>query len=106
MTREELLSKLKPETETVEIGRGSVIVVELSSIEFSELWRSEAVKGEDGKVDMLRFTAYLVARCVMAESGERMFYDEDVPVLQNSGVTKFTQLAATAQRVNGIGSAA
>lgn len=102
LTREELLKVIEPKQETVGIGGGQVVVRELRATELQDLFKQDGIKGEGDEIIMAKFTPALIAMCVVDENGDRVFSDDDIPILENGGATVITQLAVVARRLNGM----
>lgn len=110
--RDELLSMMKTESESVTIGDKLIIVHELGAYDYAELWtdtKNEKVVGKhlvDGvevdktEVDMSRFTACLVAHSCKDINGNRIFSDEYIDAIKNSKKDIFMKLSSVARKLN------
>lgn len=110
--RNELLSMMKTESESIVIGDKCIIVHELGAYGYAELWsdpKNEKVVGKhlvDGKeidkteIDMPRFSACLVARCCKDMNGNRIFSDDYIDAIKDSKKDIFMKLSKVAQKLN------
>ena len=82
-----------------------VIVSEVPAIQYATLWGDCAsepdTKGEV-VIDMQKFNALLLANCIVDEKGERIFTDEDAPLLAKFGQESFRKMMNVAKKLNGL----
>jgi len=97
-----LLEELKLITEEVPLNNGSVIVSEISAVDWDELIASEEYK-VDGKVIEKKIQPALVARAVLNQDGTRMFTDEEAAVVAQSSKKPFRAIVSAVMRLNGLG---
>lgn len=91
---------LKTETVTVPEWGGDVIVSCLSAYDRDAFEASMIGNGE--KPDLTNLRARLVARCIVDESGDRTFSDEDITALGKKSASAINKLFVVAQRINGM----
>ncbi len=102
LTRAELLNEMRLETEIVKISEGKeVIVSQIGAADYIRLW-TDPDSQTDGTVDMAKFTPKLVAFCVVDEKGEKLFKEEDIPLLARSSQVVFDKICEVARRLNGL----
>ena len=97
-----VMEELKLITEEVPLGKGSVIVSEISAVEWDELVSSEEYR-VDGKISEKKLQPALVARAVLNPDGSRMFSDEEATVVAQSSKKPFRAIVKTIMKLNGLG---
>lgn len=97
-----LLEELKLNTEEVPLGKGTVIVSEISAVDWDELISSDEYR-VDGKVVEKKIQPALIARAVLNEDGTRMFSDDEAGQLALSAKKPFRALVQAVMRLNGLG---
>ena len=98
-----LAHKLKTEVVDVPEWGGEVIVSELGASDSIAMLNSREYVAQDGKtINMATFTPALVACCVVDESGQRIFTDEDVAALARCSPKPFDRVSTIALRLNGL----
>lgn len=102
LNKEELLGKMAPKKETVEIEGGEVIVSEIGATALIELYTRKELQDSEGNWIMSKFTPALVALCVVDDAGNRIFADEDIPQLERAAASQFSKIAQVARRLNGL----
>lgn len=114
----DILSMGRLKTTTVEVDGGQIIVSELGATDTASLYADPAhliddpsgAKGKDGKpVQLLNFATFkpaLVVRCIVDESGSRLFTDEDAAQLARLRPEFFHKIADAAMDINGLSAAA
>ncbi len=102
LTKQQILESndLKRETVPVKEWGGSVIVQALSGVSRDAFEQSLV---HDGKTDLINVRAKLVARCVVDESGMRLFSEEDIEALGQKSARALERISKVAQRLNGMG---
>ena len=110
LTRDQILGAEDLKRELVEVPEwgGSVFVrammgTERDSYEESVLQISQNGKGVTAKPILAAMRAKLCARCIVDESGARLFTDEDVDALGTKSAAALDRVFAVAQRLNAIG---
>ena len=98
-----ILNALKLRTETVPIEGGDVIIKEITADEYMELFNSDAVKNKKGELDGKIFASILATRCIVDESGNRIFKDSDASALSNGSTAVYSKIAVAVKALNGLG---
>lgn len=103
LTREQILSADDRKRETVQVPEwgGEVSVSNMCGSDRDAF--EESIIGSDGKPTLRDMRAKLVARCIVDESGSRIFSDEDVTALGRKSAAALDRCARVAQRLNLIG---
>lgn len=102
LNREALLVKMELKKETVTLGEDEVIVTEIGAKDLIELYTRKELQDDDGNIVMGKFTPALVSLAVVDESGNRIFSDSDIPLLEKASAPTFAKLAEPARRLNGL----
>jgi hypothetical protein len=102
LDRNALLEAMKLKTETVAIDDGEVILSEIGAKDLMDLYTRKDLQDEKGGIVMSKFVPALVAKSVIDENGNRLFTDEDAELLEKAGAARFSNLAQTARRLNGL----
>ncbi len=101
----DILSARDRKQETVDVPEwgGEVIVSELGAADYMAIWGNPEFSKDDGKtVDMSKFAPALVARCIVDETGGRIFNDDDTASLASKSSIPFGRVATVALRLNGF----
>lgn len=101
LNRESILEAAKLKTEVVELEEGSVIVSEISALDYNEICELSK-KPDCDEVDMKKFTPTLLAFGIVNENGERVFSNEDIPLLAKLAQKPFMKIADGVKRLNGL----
>lgn len=105
-SREDLLNETKLETVVVSVGSGSVIVSEISGPDY--LAACEFAKIGDGdtdgnfKLSIHKLNPALLAYGIVDEEGNRIFTDEDIPLLAKRSMKKFEPALVAIKQLNGL----
>ena len=105
-SREDLLNETKLETVVVSVGNGSVTVSEISGPDYLAAW--EYAKMDDGetdgnfKVNIHKLNPALLAYGIVDEEGNRIFTDDDIPLLAKRSMKKFEPVLIAIKRLNGL----
>jgi hypothetical protein len=102
LDRDALLKTMELKKETIEIEGGEAIISEIGASDLIDLYTRKELHDDDGNIIMAKFTPALVAMSVVDESGERLFLDADIPLLEKSAASQFSKLAQVARRLNGL----
>jgi hypothetical protein len=97
-----VLEELKLISEEVPLGKGSVIVSEISAVEWDELISSDEFR-VDGKISEKKLQPALVARAVLNPDGSRMFTDDEAATVAHSAKKPFRAILKTVMKLNGLG---
>lgn len=106
MSKAELMAEGKLKTEIVPMGDDKhVVISEVPAIQYATLWgecASEPDDKGDSVIDMQKFNALLLANSIVDDKGERMFSDEDAPLLAKFGQESFRKMMEVAKKLNGL----
>lgn len=112
LDRNSFLDTVKLATEEVKIEEGkSVIVSEIGAQDYIKLWTKFSEKtgevdekgNEKTKINMIKFTPALVCYALIDPStGERMFADDEMHIVERLPSCVFTKLAEKANKLNGL----
>jgi hypothetical protein len=97
------LKAISRKSETVDISGDEVTVSELTATEYMAVYNNPRVLDEKGVVDGLKFTALLIARCVVDKDGDRMLTDDDIDMVAEGSSAAFGKLGEAVKQLNGIG---
>lgn len=106
ITRESILKSedLKPEAVQVPEWDGEVLVRGLMGHERDSFEQSLYVgEDDDRRFDPSNIRARLLVRCIVDESGDRIFTDADAPALGQRNATALDRCYKVAQRLSGMG---
>lgn len=101
-SRDEILKAIEAKKETVSLDDGEVIIREIGAADLYGLYQREDIKDDKGEIDMVKFTPALIALSVVDENGQRIFSDEDIPLLEEASPQKLKILSDAAIRMNGM----
>lgn len=97
---------LKHEDVHVPQWGGTVRVRTMTGLERDE-FRAAISQGDNaGRTPVGKFSAALLAACIVDESGERLFSADDMAALQKKSAASLDAPAAVAMRLNGLGGGA
>lgn len=98
-----ILSAEDLKTEEVDVPEwgGSVRVRTLTGSE-RDAFESSLIAA-DGQRNMANYRARLLSRALVGENGQRLFSDDEIPLLGGKSAAALDRLFAVAQRLNGIG---
>lgn len=101
LTREQILESLDLPTTVVEVPEwgGAVHVTTLSAFDRIE-WEQQTFP--NGEVDSKKYATALVARCVVDESGARLFTDEDIEALGRKSLRALNRVREAATKLNAL----
>jgi hypothetical protein len=106
LNREGFLKETELKKEIVSLENGDVIVSEMSAEDYLELCQLCKLDGSDKegsyKLDVKKFNPGLVAFCVVDEKGDRIFLNEDIPLLSKRSQKQFSKIILKAQQLNGL----
>lgn len=106
LTREQIVKAddLEKETVFIEVWNGEVIVRTMTGAERDSYEDSLfETKGANRKVNYANMRAKLVARCLVDESGKRLFADKEIAALGEKNSNALDTLYTVAAKLNGIG---
>lgn len=103
LSKDQILAAEDLHTEVVPVPEwgGDVIVSEMSAAD-SERWLMEAYDEEGKPVRRENPTIKLAARCIVDESGARVFSEEDVSALAEKSSKAIGRVFRAAVRLNGL----
>jgi hypothetical protein len=104
LTRDEILSATDLKREEVDVPLwGKVLVSEMTAFDrlsFSDFaGLSEDALTKEAEHNLF---AKISVRCLVDDSGERLFADEDYPLLAKKSLPALSAIAAAARRINGL----
>jgi hypothetical protein len=104
LDKDQILAAEDLKTEVVPIPEwgGDVIVSEMSAAD-SERWLMEAFDDEGKPTRRKAPTVQLAARCIVDESGQRVFSEEDIEALAKKSPKAIGKVFSAAVRLNGLG---
>lgn len=109
LNKKKLLSAMALKTKTVKLPEGGVIVSEITADDYLEICNLSADGGIESadaqgniKLNMKKFNAALMAYCVVDEKGDRIFDNEDIPLLIKSSQKSFAIIMAGCKEMNGL----
>jgi hypothetical protein len=115
LNRLEILKEGALKTESVKLDSGEIIVSQIGGADYIALWTDPQNQKETGEivvkngveekvltVDMSRFTPALIAYAVVDENGNRVFTDEDIPVIARLASGPFLKISEIARKLNGL----
>ena len=108
LTREQIVKcdDLEKEVVTIDVWGGDVILRTMTGAERDAYEDSLfETKGNNRKVNYNNMRAKLVARCLIDETGNRMFNDKEIAALGEKNSKALDKLYTVAARLNGIGPA-
>jgi hypothetical protein len=102
LTREEILSKTKLKTETVNVPEwgGPVFVSEMTG-EARERWEL-SLQEKDEKGRRVNLRANLIIATVVDASGNNVFLDDDAEIIGKLSANSLLSICDVAQRLNGL----
>jgi hypothetical protein len=103
LDRAGLLAALALRTESVTLPHGQVMVRTLTAAERINM--GAAASNEAGKIDNAKFSALMVINTVVDDAGERIFSDDDLPLVLAGASDVFEALFSKARALNELGSA-
>jgi hypothetical protein len=105
LSREEILA-LRPPIEAVDLATGKVFIKGLSARERDDYEQTLVETAPNGQTRVKRkqtnVRASLVVRCIVDESGDRMFADKDTDALGNVAGDVIDTLWDVARRLSGM----
>lgn len=107
LTREQLLDESVLETAVVQLPIGEVIVTEISApdyIEICELSKKDGTDTVDGtmQIDMRKFDPALLAFGIIDVEGNRVFSNDDIPLLAKRSMKKFEPALKKLKEMSGL----
>ena len=107
LSRQELLDGSVLETAVVSLPIGEVIVTEISApdyIEICELSKKDGTDVVDGsmQIDMRKFDPALLAFGIIDEEGNRIFTNDDSPLLAKRSMKKFEPALKKLKEMSGL----
>lgn len=108
LTREAILGIRDLQTEEVHVPEwgGTVLVRGLTGAERDEFEASVLERrGKSRELNLVNLRAKLVARCVVDESGARLFLEDDVAVLGTKSAAALQRVFEACQRLSGMSEA-
>lgn len=105
ISRSQILEANDLKTEDVSVPEwgGSVRVRSMTGRDRDAFGESLS-KDANGNVDLTNYRAKLIAKCLVDESNNLMFSDDDIVQLGNKSAGAIATVFAVAERLNGIGS--
>jgi len=106
LSRDDILKAEDLTTEEVDVPEwgGSVLVRGMSGRERDDFEASIAVRhGGQMVQNLVNVRAKIVARCIIADDGARMFTDADVAALGEKSAAALDRVFAVASRLSGLG---
>lgn len=107
LSRERILGAVALPQQVVDVPEwgGSVLVQGMTGAQRDDFEQSIVrMHGKKTDVDMRNIRAKLAAQCIVDESGERLFTDEDVQALGKLSAGALDRVFEAAQRLSGISS--
>ena len=104
LTREQILGAVDLKTEIVDVPEwgGSVIIRTMTAGERDLFERDMLAARKSGAVLPANIRASVVARCLVDESGHRLFTDEDITDLAEKSAAAMDRVFAAAQKLNAL----
>lgn len=115
LSRQEILNEGALNTEIVTLKSGDVRVSQIGGSDYISLWTDPKNQKETGEVvikngveekvttvDMSRFTPALIAYAVVDVDGNRVFTDEDIPLIARLASGPFLKVSEIARKLNGL----
>lgn len=107
LSREELLDGTILETAVVPLSIGEVRVIEISApdyIEICELSKKDGTDVVEGtmQIDMRKFDPALLAFGIIDQEGNRIFTNEDIPLLAKRSMKKFEPALKKLKEMSGL----
>ena len=105
LSREDILA-LRPPTEAVDLDSGKAFIKGLTAAERDDYEQTLVETTPDGRTRVKRkqrnMRASLVVRCLVDESGERLFTDKDTEALGNVDGAVIDKLWDVARKLSGM----
>lgn len=105
MNRESILEAMKLKTEIVEINGSTVIVSEIGAADLFQTWEDKTLKRKNEKgeeePDTVKFMSKIVVLSVVDEFGNKLFTDNDMPIISNWPRRNIEKIANKAQELSG-----
>ena len=106
LDKDAFLEATELKKEIMNLGSGKIIVSEMTAenyLELCELCKLEGSESEGSyKLDVKKFNPGLVAFSVVDEEGNRIFSNEDIPILAKRSQKQFSPIVLKAQKLNGL----
>lgn len=105
LTKEQILTAQDIQREEVDVPEwgGKVLVQGLTGQE-RDAFEASMIKGKgkNAEVNLANLRAKLVARSVINADGQRLFTDDEIPVLAKKSAAALDRVYSVAQRLSGI----